>query len=276
MRSGYSHRVCHHFRYGPGRPVEGMRPLVPLGHAWHTLRLQVGLRDTVHEAPLRALEDRAPLCHRVQPRTGHRGAGPDQPRGGRPPRVPWRSLIGPGMVADAMDGGGLHGHRRVQGCPAREALARPLTGVTRPIDPSGAGVEPGTQRERPVASIGVLDLMGPSGPGRTGGVPARTRWHGGLFSPPAAPFVRAPSPSGQGSHVGHAGRERRVTWRVGRAPQVVAPRLEVMVHKEATARLSGHVLDYARACQWHGHGGGGGRAGPKRVRCAVGRPPGGP
>ncbi len=132
----------------------------------------------------------------------------------------------------------------------------------------------------------------------------------------------AQSPGVQGHHVGHAGIALRVTWRVGREPQVVAPRLELMVHEDATDRLRGNVLVNARAFQLprqlaavplrqrtaedirlltgeldqvHGHDGRkrlvgdraegdlpalagdvGGSDGPKRLRCDVGHPPGGP
>src|SRR2546428_5723100 len=71
--------LSHSFRDRLGRPVEGMRHLVPLGNKLHELRPQGGFRGKVDNPQTLALENREPLLHPVQPRTVHRREVQDQP-----------------------------------------------------------------------------------------------------------------------------------------------------------------------------------------------------
>ena len=202
--------------------------VIPCREALCALRSEVIFGGKIDDSQALPLKDRAPLFDRIHPRTMHGRAVHHNARMVGEPWLNFLPMMRPDVVAPAMDGTDARINLQIQRFQKGQAFPLPLPVIPGPIDLARPGVEGRNPIAGTRARILVLNAVGPVvGLGGQGRGAARPRLQGSLLSHGAHQLSCTKRARLERDALGDRGREGRVPWRLGSAPDMLAPRLQL-------------------------------------------------
>src|SRR5436190_10228399 len=197
----------------------------------------------VGDAQPLALQDAEPLFHLIHPRTVDRREVAHKARMGGQPGAHQRARVHAQVIQQQMDRRDGRGNLLVELLQKGDELDLPFAQGGRRIDVAAARVEGGEEIEGTAAFVFVFDAHGAAPPGRTGWGQPGARLQAGLLVPAQDDLPRLQWARVEVHELLHLAREGGIARLLGREPQVVPPRLELVVAQDAPHRLVRDVVD---------------------------------
>jgi hypothetical protein len=235
-------RLGHHLGHGFGRPVEGVRVLIPFTNALCKLLAQVIFGGKINHTQPLALSDTAPLFHLMHPRTVHWREVHHKTRMIGEPSGDFCTMMCTNVVTHEMNGLDVLGDLPIHMFQQGHEFLQPLACITLPIDLTGTSIAGGKEVESASACVCMFVPIGP-GVGLSGQSwgRARPRWQRGRLVHGAYHLIGSQGARGEVDQLSHDGRAGGLSWRLGVEPRMMPPGCQLMSRQKASHGGSGNV-----------------------------------